>query len=257
MPLLGDPHHSQLVASVAKLRTSLPESLKSVLVITAHWEESQATVSSSKAPPMYYDYGGFPPDAYKIQYPAPGSPELAARTQQLLREANISSTDDPTRGYDHGTFVPLKLLRPEADLPIVQLSLLSSLDPKAHLAIGKALAPLRDEGVLIVGSGSSFHNMKAFMSALRGGGNKIPSKDPSQVFDDYLTDAISNPTHTPEQRLQLLENWESALYARDAHPREEHLLPLMVALGAAQGARGESFSYEIGGLQASSFRWSD
>jgi aromatic ring-opening dioxygenase catalytic subunit (LigB family) len=177
---------------------------------------------------MLYDYSGFPPASYQLTWPAPGHPALAARVQQLLGQAGLASTADPQRGFDHGTFIPLKLTYPEAELPTVQLSLKRGLDPREHLAMGRALAPLRDEGVFIIGSGMTFHDLRAFGSPRAAA--------ISVTFDVWLTDAA---TAAQPRRDQLLEDWALAPAARQAHPREEHLLPLMVVAGAAGSDRGQ------------------
>lgn len=203
-----------------------PEKPQALLVISAHWEERVPTVSTSARPPMLYDYYGFPPASYQIQWPAPGEPGLAARVRRLLGEAGFETAEDPARGYDHGTFVPLKLAYPGADVPTVQLSLQRGLDPARHLAMGRALAPLRDEGVFIVGSGMTYHDLRNF------GPRALPV---SEAFDAWLREA---GTASPSERDRLLEQWQSAPMARRAHPREEHLLPLMVVAGAAGEDRG-------------------
>jgi aromatic ring-opening dioxygenase catalytic subunit (LigB family) len=197
-----------------------------LLVISAHWEESVPTVMSGEHPPMLYDYFNFPPAAYTIQWPAPGDPALAARVRALLGAAGIASASDASRGFDHGTFVPLKLTYPQADIPTVQLSLRRGLDPAEHLAIGRALAPLRDEGVFIIASGMSYHNLRDFFG--RGAAT-------SATFDAWLGEAL---VQEPAAREQRLLRWTEAPAARAAHPREEHLLPLMVAVGAAGQDRG-------------------
>jgi len=197
-----------------------------LLVISAHWEARVPTVMSSAAPPMLYDYYGFPPASYEIAWPAPGDPALAARVRALLERAGFETDADAERGYDHGTFVPLKLAYPDADVPVVQLSLVHGLDPATHLAMGRALAPLRDEGVFVIGSGLSYHNLRAFG----------PSARPVSVaFDAWLRATTSLP---PAERDRALAAWASAPAARQAHPREEHLLPLMVVAGAAGTDRG-------------------
>jgi aromatic ring-opening dioxygenase catalytic subunit (LigB family) len=178
---------------------------------------------------MFYDYYGFPPESYQVKWPAPGDPALAAKVQRLLAGAGIESAADPKRGYDHGTFVPLKLTYPHASVPTVQLSLKSGLDPAVHLAIGRAIAPLRDEGVFIVGSGMTFHNMRAF----RNPGGAMPH---ARAFDDWLKETGTLP---PELRDERLTAWTAAPSARFSHPREEHLLPLMVIAGAAGSDRGK------------------
>ncbi|MFT3713171.1 MAG: class III extradiol ring-cleavage dioxygenase [Archangium sp.] len=197
---------------------------KAVLVISAHWEEDVPTVMTSPQPPMLYDYYGFPPESYEITWPAPGAPELAKRVRGLLEGAGFQTAEDPKRGFDHGTFVPLKLAWPTPTLPTLQLSLKTGLDPKEHLAMGRALAPLRDEGVFIIGSGMTFHNLRAFMN---------PAAGPVSVaFDGWLRETMQKPQ---AERDAGLEKWASAPAARQSHPREEHLIPAMVCAGAALG----------------------
>jgi len=224
---------------VRNLPASPPRAL---LVISAHWEEPQPTVMTSAKPPLLFDYYGFPAESYRLTWPAPGEPALAGRVQQLLGAAGIASAANGERGFDHGAFVPLKLAYPDAELPTVQLSLKAGLDPREHLAIGRALAPLRDEGVFIVGSGMTYHNMRGFGPAWR------PA---ASAFDGWLRNALTQP---PSERDQLLSDWQKAPSARDAHPREEHLLPLMVAAGAAGKDRGRvSFRSTFFGLDISAY----
>ncbi len=221
------------------LDASLPATPKALLVISAHWESPLPTVISSTQPPLLYDYSGFPPDTYALTWPAPGSPSLATRVQTLLGAAGIQSATDSTRGFDHGVFIPLKLAYPQAQLPTVQLSLRAGLDPAEHLAMGRALAALRDEGVLIVGSGMSYHNMRGF--------NSGPAGDDSKRFDHWLRQVAAEPQ--PARDAQLT-GWATAPAARACHPREEHLLPLMVTAGAAGADRGTAaFSGEVLGVQ--------
>ena len=205
-----------------------PEKPKALLVVSAHWEEKLPTVSTSPHPPMLYDYYGFPPESYRITWPAPGDPALAARVRERLRAAGIETAADAERGYDHGTFVPLKLVYPDADVPVVQLSLQRGLDPAQHLRIGRALAPFRDEGVFVVGSGMTFHNMRAF--------GDPRTLDTSEAFDAWLRESATLPAAERDARLT---RWADAPAARLAHPREEHLLPLMVVAGAAGDDVGE------------------
>ena len=201
--------------------------VKALLVVSAHWEERVPTVMSGARPPMLYDYYGFPPESYRITWPAPGAPELAANVRALLGAAGFETAADPSRGFDHGTFVPLKLAYPDAEIPTVQLSLVRGLDPAEHLAMGRALAPLRAQGVFIVGSGMSFHNLRLFGDA------RAPQL--AAQFDAWLQRAATLPQ--PERDAELAK-WSSAPAARMAHPREEHLLPLMVIAGAAGADRG-------------------
>jgi aromatic ring-opening dioxygenase catalytic subunit (LigB family) len=217
-----------------------------LLVVSGHWEEPRFTVQSGAHPGMVYDYSGFPPHTYQIRYPAPGAPAVAARVHQLLDQAGIASCEDPERGYDHGTFAPLYAMYPHADVPIVQLSITLGYDPGAHLAAGRALAPLRDEGILIVGSGLSWHNLRMMGEAARR---------PSEVFDEWLGSALDQ---TPERRTELLRHWDQAPAARLAHPREDHLIPLMVAVGAAEPEPAYRVYHErdfMGGVTASSYRF--
>jgi aromatic ring-opening dioxygenase catalytic subunit (LigB family) len=201
---------------------------RAILAISGHWEAPGFTVSTAARPPMEYDYSGFPPDTYTIRYPAPGAPELAAEVKRLLEASGLAAGEDAERGFDHGVFVPLSLMYPDADIPVVMLSLQSGYDPATHLRVGAALAPLRDEGVLIVGTGLTYHNMRGFGSA----GAASVSAD----FEAYLRSAIGQDD--ARVREQLLVDWQSAPSARQAHPREDHLLPLMVVAGAAQQDRG-------------------
>ncbi len=210
-------------AELVKLPATLPAKPKAILMITGHWEAPQFTVSTSDHPPMEYDYYGFPEHTYHLQYPAPGNPELAKRVRDLLRSSGIQCAEDPERGLDHGGFVPMMLMYPEADIPVVLLSMKSSYDPLEHIKLGEALAPLRDEGILIIGSGLTYHNMRGF--------GRPASLEPSVQFEQYLYEAVSDAD--PQQRNQALVDWEQAPFARLVHPREDHLIPLMVAAGAA------------------------
>lgn len=218
---------------------------RAILAVSAHWEESKPTVMTGAKPPLFFDYYGFPPESYKLTWPAPGDPVLAARVRELLGAAGFESGEDAARGFDHGTFVPLKLTYPEAEIPTVQLSLKKGLSPAEHLAIGRAIAPLRDEGVFIVASGMSFHNMRSLM---RGGGQAEAA-----VFDDWLAETMTKPEAERDARLGA---WASAPAARDAHPREEHLLPLMVAAGAAGGDAAErAYAGTLMGFRLSAFHF--
>jgi aromatic ring-opening dioxygenase catalytic subunit (LigB family) len=216
----------RLADYLRSVRNVPPTPPQALLVISAHWEERVPTVMTAERPPILYDYSGFPPESYRITWPAPGDPALAARVRTLLAEAGIDAGTDPTRGYDHGTFIPLKLTYPDADVPTVQLSLKRGLNPDEHLAIGRALAPLRDEDVFIIASGMTFHNLRAFWNPQA---NAV-----SETFDVWLRAAMSQDR---VERDAMLAHWADAPAARLAHPREEHLLPLMVAAGAAGSDR--------------------
>jgi len=216
-------------AELAKLPASLPAKPKAILVITGHWEEPQFTVSTTQQPPMVYDYFGFPEHTYHVQYPAAGNPALAKRVGELLALSGVNVLEDAQRGFDHGVFVPLMLMYPHADIPVVMLSMKTTYDPLEHIKLGEALAPLREEGVLIVGSGLTYHNMRGF--------GRPASFEPSVQFEQYLYEAIANPS--PQQRNQALVDWEQAPFARLVHPREDHLIPLMVVAGAATDSVGK------------------
>lgn len=218
---------------IQNLPLGFPERPKALLVISAHWEETVPTVQTGQKPPMLYDYYGFPKEAYELTWPAPGSPETAGRVRELLSQNKIESGEDASRGFDHGNFVVTKLMYPGADIPTLQLSLTSDLDPKRLLDIGRALAPLRNEGVLILGSGFSYHNMRGFMRSQRGDPGPI---EDSKLFDDWLYETLDRP---PSERETRLIEWTKAPRARECHPREEHLLPLMVCVGAAETSQAE------------------
>ena len=225
------PHAWDRMADFLKgLAATLPQQPKAIVMVSAHWQESSFDVTSGAQPELIYDYYGFPPHTYELKYPAPGEPQLAARIAALLGQAGLPSKVNPSRGFDHGMFIPLMLMFPKADIPVVQLSLHSNLDPQLHLQLGQALTTLRDEGVLIVGSGMSFHNMRGYGDPRFG-----PISD---EFDHWLTDAVQAE---PEQRSQALIGWAQAPSARQSHPprAEEHLLPLMVVAGAASADKGE------------------
>jgi len=230
------------------LAATLPEKPKAILVVSGHWEEPRFTVQTNAAPPLLFDYGGFPAHTYQLTWPAPGDPALAARVKGLLAQAGFDTAEDASRGYDHGVFVPLKVAFPEADIPTVQLSLRADLGAQAHLDAGRALAPLRDEGVLIIGSGNTYHNMRAMMRGGRGG---TPN---GAEFDRWLTEAVTQPD--PDARNALLADWARAPGARDANPREEHLIPLHVAAGAAGPDRGvKTLEDHVMGAVESAFRF--
>ena len=224
--------HRKLEAALRKLPQLVGATPKAVLMVSAHWEEDDFRRSAS-SPSMIYDYNNFPANTYQVQYPAPGAPKLAERVHGLLRGAGIASHLDPARLVDHGAFVPMHVTYPDASVPVVQLSLKRDLDPQDHLAAGRALAALRNEGVLIVGSGSSYHNLRMLGPE---------AKEPSAAFDDWLVHTLEG-THFAE-RTAALNSWETAPSARVAHPREEHLLPLMVAVGAAEQDVATRFYHE-------------
>jgi aromatic ring-opening dioxygenase catalytic subunit (LigB family) len=226
-PPFGPHAFDRLRAYLAGLLQTLPERPKSILLVSAHWEEAAPTVGSSATPGMIYDYYGFPDETYHLLYPAPGAPQLAQRVRGLLAAQGLECREDAGRGFDHGVFVPMMIIDAKAEIPVATLSLQRDLSPRLHLAIGAALAPLRDEGVLIIGSGNSFHNLRTFFDGQAG---------VSAQFDDWLTQTVKTPD--PQSRSDKLAAWDMAPGARLSHPREEHLLPLMVVMGAAGADSG-------------------
>ena len=246
MPMDWAPLERSLEAIPAEIDGAPP---KAVLMVTAHWEAPVFMVGSNPAPGMIYDYGGFPPETYEIEYPAPGDPDVAAAAVDLLRGADLAAGLDPDRGFDHGTFVPAYVMYPDATMPIVQMSVRADFDPAAHLAAGRALAPLRDEGVLIVGSGyPSYHNLSAMGPA---------AHEHSIAFDTWLTEAVVGGAGA--ERSNQLARWAEAPSARIAHAREEHFLPLLVAAGAAEDEAAAAQYHETdamgAGIASSSYRF--
>lgn len=241
------PGLETLDASLQAIPPAIGTTPKAILVISGHWEESTLTLSSASKPSMLYDYSGFPAHTYQVQYPAPGSPTLAEQVRELLSSAGFAAQLNPSRGFDHGTFVPLVVAYPEATIPVVQLSMQRDYDPAFHLAVGQAIAPLRQQGVLIIGSGLSYHNLRQLGPQ---------AKQPSHQFDQWLTDTLC--TLRGRERQQQLIHWSQAPAARIAHPREDHLVPLFVAVGAAIDELGDRIYHEdafFGGIAVSSFRF--
>ncbi len=240
--------YDKLEASLKELprETGTPPP-QAILAVSGHWEEREFTVMSGARPPMLYDYSGFPEHTYRIEYAAPGAPQVARRVLELLAAAGLGAREDAARGFDHGVYAPLAVAYPEANVPVLQLSIRSDYDPETHLAAGRALAPLRDEGVLILGSGLSYHNLRQFDERAR-----VPSRE----FDEWLTAAVCGAR--AEERNRLLRDWQRAPSARAAHPREDHLIPLMVAAGAAEAEAAVRVYHEdafFGGITVSSFRF--
>jgi aromatic ring-opening dioxygenase catalytic subunit (LigB family) len=249
LPLMGDPNHAQLTAHLKELGSTLPEP-SAILVVSAHWEEEVPTITSGATPALIYDYHGFPPEAYTLTYPAPGHPTLAQKLFEALTRAGQRPRLDPKRGFDHGMFVPLSLMYPRAHIPVVQLSLTRDLDARAHLKLGEALRGLRHEGLLVIGSGFSFHNMRAFFQP-----HTEEVKHMNESFEAWLHEVCASPKQSQEERADHLENWSAAPYARFCHPREEHLLPLHVCVGLMQRPASEAHHVEVLKKRASTFVW--
>lgn len=241
-------------ADLSDFLKSLPKDVgrtpKAILMVSGHWEkEPVPTLSSSARPGMLYDYYGFPPETYELTYPAPGAPDVAHRAKQLLEAAGIPAAEDDRRGYDHGVFVPLMVAYPDANVPVVMMSLKNTLDVASHVAIGKALEPLRDEDVLIIGSGMSYHNMRMFFH------DNPEHKQQAVRFDDWLSDAVG--IEDPDQRAAKLATWEQNPDAQACHvPDHDHLVPLFVAAGAAGRDAGQHiFRGEFRGKPYSGYRF--
>lgn len=249
LPILGDQGHKAMIDFMRDLPTKIPRPEK-ILVISAHWEEPEATLMAAESPTMFYDYYGFPEEAYQITYPAPGDPELATRIALMLSEHKFPTHFDPVRGFDHGLFIPLKMMYPEADIPCLQLSLLHSLDPVAHMALGKGLRGLLNDNVLVIGSGFSFHNLSAFFNQVD------PRADAANdMFQDWLIETCSGVGLSLAEREQRLINWEKAPNARFCHPLEDHLLPLLVCCGMAGEVGKVIFDDQILNKRALAFLW--
>jgi aromatic ring-opening dioxygenase catalytic subunit (LigB family) len=248
LPILGDPGHEAMVTFMRQLPDQLARP-EAILVISAHWEEPAATIFSAENTPLFYDYYGFPAEAYDIRYPAPDSPDLVKIIQALLGQAHIPYAVEPSRGLDHGVFIPLKLMFPGADIPVVQLSLLSDLNPAAHLALGKALHSVLEGNVLVIGSGFSFHNLNAFFT------RDADASDPAnEAFQDWLIETVTSEMSRDEREKRLID-WKSAPSARYCHPREAHLLPLHVCAGIAGDQGQVIFDDRIMGKRGLAFRW--
>lgn len=250
LPIMGDPSHASIIAYLGTVADTI-ERPKAIVLVSAHWECSQPTITSGPSPGLIYDYGGFPPETYQLSYPAPGAPELAADVAALLTNAGFDPQLDPGRGFDHGVFVPMLLMYPDASIPIIQLSMLSSLDPDAHIRMGAALTPLADRNVLVLGSGFTFHNMNAF-----GPGFSQAGTDPdNESFEAWLRETCTSEALSEEDRRRRLVNWSDAPGARWCHPREEHLLPLHVCYGAGGGPARQAFDDLVLGKRSSGYAW--
>jgi aromatic ring-opening dioxygenase catalytic subunit (LigB family) len=234
-PPPGLPHlWDGMAAHLRDLPAQIGRTPAALLVISAHWEAAVPTFTAGPSHSLLFDYTGFPPHTYQLTYPAPGAPAVAQAAASLLGHAGIASALDTERGLDHGVFIPLKLAYPQAAIPVVQLSLQLGLAPAAHLAIGRALAPLRDQDVVILGTGMTYHNMRDF--------NSPRATAASAAFDAWLAEVVALPG---PDRDKALTRWAEAPGARYAHPREEHLLPLMVAAGAAGDDPGSQIYREL------------
>ncbi|SDK38378.1 DODA-type extradiol aromatic ring-opening family dioxygenase [Microbulbifer yueqingensis] len=249
MPLLGDAGHTEMVQCLQDIagRIGRPSA---ILVISAHWEEGVPTVTAAANPGLVYDYYGFPEESYAIQYPCPGDPGLARAIHDSLQDCGMSARLDSGRGFDHGLFVPLKIMYPEADIPSIQLSLVNSLDPEMHMEMGRALRALPRDNLLVIGSGFSFHNMKAFFAP-----ETSETREKNVAFEDWLLETCGSADLSEKERAARLADWANAPGARYCHPREEHLLPLHVCYGFTGSRCSESFELQILNKKASMYLW--
>ncbi|GFQ02082.1 4 5-dopa dioxygenase extradiol [Phtheirospermum japonicum] len=230
----------------------LPEKPKAILIISGHWETSEPAVNAVSGPSeTIHDFYGFPDEMYGLRYPAPGSPELAHKVKQLLQKSGFGSVGvDKKRGLDHGAWVPLMLMYPAADIPVCQLSVQTHRDAAHHYRLGKALAPLKDEGVLIIGSGAATHNLWKNDPHC---GDSVAAW--AHEFDSWIGEALA------EGRYEDVNDYEAkAPHARLAHPRPDHFYPLHVAMGAAgENTRGElvHHSWSYGALSYASYKFTE
>lgn len=242
--------YEKLEKSLHRVRDEITGGLKAILMVSGHWEEQQGfAVMSSANPPMLYDYSGFPEHTYSVEYPSPGAPELAKKIHAHLAAKGYSTWLDGERGYDHGVFTIAYCMYPQADVPILQLSIRSDYDPQAHMQLGRDLAYLRNEGVVIIGSGLSYHNLRNLRY-------QEIAKVESAGFDQWLHEVLTGSDFA--SRASDIINWKQAPFARDAHPEEDHLIPLMVALGAAEAETATRIYHQddfFGATTASSYRF--
>jgi len=249
LPLLGDAGHSEMVSCLENIASRIPRPA-ALLVVSAHWEEPVPTIPAGANPPLIYDYSGFPDESYSIRYPCAGDPSLASLVHGLLENAGIEARLDESRGFDHGVFVPLKIMYPEAGIPCVQLSLVNTLDPARHMEIGRALGALSRKNVLVIGSGFSFHNLRTFFTAVTDA-----TRERNHSFEQWLMETCCSRDLSEEERAHRLDHWSAAPGARYCHPREEHLLPLHVCYGVAGLHCSEQFGLTIMNRESSMYLW--
>jgi 4,5-DOPA dioxygenase extradiol len=249
LPLLDETGYQNLNHFLRSFHQTIDKP-DAIVIISAHWEEPVISITANPEPPLLFDYHGFPPETYDYQYPAPGQSELAGRIHKLLGMAGIKSRLNHERGLDHGVFIPLMLMYPQADIPCLQISLSSSMDAALHIRLGQALTELKQDNLLILGSGYSFHNMQALMSKRD---DSIDEKN--QAFETWLAQTCSDTSLAEDEREQRLANWEQAPHARYCHPREEHLLPLQVCYGIGAAPAKTAFQEPVKGFITSAYLW--
>ncbi|WQF84286.1 Putative extradiol ring-cleavage dioxygenase, class III enzyme, subunit B [Colletotrichum destructivum] len=264
MPVLGDPGHASITASLKTrvpkiLKLGTPEAPRAIVVVTAHWSEGRPTISSGERHDLYYDYGGFPREAYSLKYPAPGSPSIAQELKQALEKEGLSPALDSRRGWDHGVFIPLLLINPAANIPVIQLSVLASEDPDEHFRMGRALSALRDSNVAILGSGfASLHNLGKMRSLFMGdpAAAKKLAKQVSE-WNSELTDAVAKERRNDREKA--LSGWRKFSHSYDMHPPHggEHFMPLLVCAGAAEDEVANVYQDEFHGMDIKTYYWGD
>ncbi len=248
LPLINDPSHLKLNHFLGQLKNDLRKP-EAIVVFSAHWEADPIAIQHANHPPLIYDYYGFPEETYHLDYPANGHPKLAEKIASLLNEANIENHLDDQQPYDHGMYIPLMKIYPDASIPCIQISLSHSLDARTHLKLGEALRPLLSENILFIGSGFSFHNLRAFDM------NPNPSPDlKNEAFQGWLLDHCVYHYEKNKSESALI-NWEKAPHARYCHPREEHLLPLHICVGLAQAQATCLFFDSIAGKKSIGLLW--
>lgn len=237
------------VACWAELGRQIPQPA-AIVAVSAHWEAQRPTASLAAAPATIHDFSGFAPALYQIQYRAPGAPALAEQAVSLLSGAGLAAGLDPGRGLDHGAWVPLSAMYPDADIPVTQVSLVGGAGPAAHVEIGRALAPLRDEGVLIVCSGAITHNFSWINWRAQQGENPFPQ---ARVFTDWVAENLA------AKNVASLLAYRAAPYGADSHPTEDHFMPLFVAIGAALDDTPTRYQpgFTYGGLAMDAYLWQD
>ncbi|RMZ70832.1 extradiol ring-cleavage dioxygenase [Pyrenophora seminiperda CCB06] len=260
MPLLGDPAHASITKSLQTkvpqiLKLGTPDAPQAIVLVTAHWSTEKVTVSSGAKHDLLYDYYGFPPESYKIRHDAPGSPAVAESVKQALEDQGIECVLDAERAWDHGVFVPMKLIDPAAHVPIIQVSVLASESPQQSYAIGRALGKLRAQNIAIIGSGfATFHNLRLMFD---GTAQTPDFKALNREWSKAVSDAALTPDdRVREQKFAAWRNWPSAYVM---HPRggAEHFLPLIVCAGAAGSTKGRSYADEMRGTDMWSYYWGE
>ncbi|KAF2673659.1 Extradiol aromatic ring-opening dioxygenase [Microthyrium microscopicum] len=258
MPVLGDPGHAEIVKSLKNkvpklLRLGTPEAPRAIVLVTAHWSETKPTISNGEKHNLLYDYGGFPPEAYKLQYPAPGEPAVAKEVFDLFKSQGLGPRMDSTRGWDHGVFIPMLLIDPKHEIPIVQISVLSSEDPETHFTMGQALSKLRDSNVAIIGSGfASIHNLRVMFS---GEIKEPPFKALNEEWSKAVTAAATE--QDLKERSRKFTGWREWPGGKKMHPPQagEHFMPLIVCAGAGGDGVAEHYKDAFMGLDVYSYYW--